>query len=572
MHSRRDFLMTGMGAVAAGLGTGALSRVARAGLINPCDPGSLALPGTRPLASAPLTVDPVTIDGFKFAPWFTGDDFPDQNIPFHTDETPTLPKLRSHAVDRARVAVIGGGISGLSTAYMLRRFNPVVFELRDRFGGAAQGGAWEDSPYTLGSAYVITPDDGGFLDTFYRDLRLHEHVRVDENPITVELGGKILADYINGQGFTPDELPALAAYRALVDRMANETYPDVPFTAPWMLALDQLTFKQHIEQEVGLPIPPLLASGIQAYCYSSFGAGWEEISAASGWNFLAAEEFGRWVFPGGNAYMADRLWEELGALDANTPPGCRPNHLRAGCKVVDVRMDRSGDVRITYQDRDGRYRIMLAEYVVMACSKHIAKYMLPNLETLDEPKFNAMELEYRAYAMVNVLLNTEIPPDFYDVFLLRDGAFPANTGQAEQYFHATDVLDGSFTPSHLPPKPGTRNVLTFYWPLSYPQGRFDLVLDDPYARFASAIAAQLREVLPTLELDESSVEEVRLTRWGHALPLAEPGFIASGKPAELLRPFEGKVYFVNQDNWALPAVENCVFDAVNVSEEIASQL
>lgn len=572
MQSRRDFLLTGMGAVAAGLGTGVVARTARAGLHTPCDPGSLPLLGTRPLAAAPLSANPKLIDGFRFAPWFTGDDFIDQHIPFHADETPELPKLRSRAVDRARVAVIGGGISGLSTAYMLRRFNPVVFELRDRFGGAAQGGAWEDSPYTLGSAYVISPDAGGYLDNFYRDLRLHEHVRVDKDPLTVELNGSILTDYINGEGFDPSELPALNAYKQLVNRMANQTYPDVPFTAPWMLELDQLTLKQHIEQEVGLPIPPLLAAGIQAYCYSSFGAGWEEISAASGWNFLAAEEFGRWVFPGGNAFMADRLWEELGALDANTPQGCHPSHLRAGCKVVDVRMDRSGDVRITYQDRDGRYRIMLAEHVVMANSKHVVKHMLHDLEQLDEAKHNAMLMEYRAYAMVNVLLNAEIPPDFYDIFLLRDGGFPANTGQAEQYFRSTDVLDGSYTPSHLPPKPGVRNVLTFYWPLSYPSGRFDLILHDPYERFASAIAAQLREVLPTLALAESAVQEVRLTRWGHALPLSEPGFIAAGNPGELLRPFEGRVHFVNQDNWALPAVENCVFDAVNVSEHIASKL
>eukprot|EP00913_Durusdinium_trenchii_P006452 g6064.t1 len=533
--------------MAAGVSSGGLARMARAGLVAPCDPGSLPLPGTRPLAPAPLTANPKTIGGFRFAPWFTGDDFPDQHVPFHSDETPALPKLRSLAVDRARVAVIGGGISGLSTAYMLRRFNPVVFELRDRFGGAAQGGAWEDAPYTLGGAYVITPDSGGFLDTFYRDLRLHEHVRVDNDPLTVELNGKILTDFMQGEGFEPADMPALNAYRELVNRMAGPMYPDVPFTAPWMLELDQLTLKQHIEREVALPIPALLIAGIQAYCYSSFGAGWEEISAASGWNFLAAEEFGRWVFPGGNAYMADRLWEELGALDANTPQGCHPSHLRAGCKVVDVRMDRSGDVRVTYQDRNGRYKIMLAEHVVMANSKHIVRHMLHDLRELDEAKYNAMGLEYRAYAMINVLLNTEIPTDFYDIFLLRNGA-------------------------HLPPQPGTRNVLTFFWPLSYPSGRFDLVLHDPYERFAGAIANQLREVLPTIGLTEAAVEEVRLTRWGHALPLAEPGFIASGAPGELLRPFEGRVHFVNQDNWALPAVENSVFDAVNVSERIASQL
>ncbi|MFI4898825.1 MAG: NAD(P)-binding protein, partial [Phycisphaerales bacterium JB059] len=256
MPSRREFLMTGMGAVAAGLSAGPLAKRAGAMVMPPCDPGSLSLAGTRPLVSAPLTPNPRVIDGFRFAPWFTGDDFPDQHIPFHSDETPRLPRVRSAAVDRARVAVIGGGLSGLSTAFMLRRFEPVVFELRDRFGGAAQGGVWQDSPYSLGSAYVITPDAGGFLDTFYRDLRLHEHVREDKASLTVELNGQVLDGFIDGQGFAPDELPALAAYNTLVDRMANQTYPDVPFTAPWMLALDQLTLKEHIEQETGMTMPP----------------------------------------------------------------------------------------------------------------------------------------------------------------------------------------------------------------------------------------------------------------------------------------------------------------------------
>jgi hypothetical protein len=45
---------------------------------------------------------------------------------------------------------------------------------------------------------------------------------------------------------------------------------------------------------MGMPMTPLLRQW-QSYFFSSFDAPLEEISAACGWNFVAAEEGGRWV-------------------------------------------------------------------------------------------------------------------------------------------------------------------------------------------------------------------------------------------------------------------------------------
>lgn len=63
-----------------------------------------------------------------------------------------------------------------------------------------------------------------------------------------------------------------------------------------------------------------------------------------------------------------------------------------------------------------------------------------------------------------------------------------------------------------------------------------------------------------------------MTRWGHAMPIAKPSFIADGTPQELLRPFDERVDFANQDNWALPAVENSLLDARWVADEIRERL
>jgi hypothetical protein len=568
MLSRREVLRGGLGVFALGAAGSAFGFGSRAGVRVIETP----LKATRPLLTRHFDAKPRVIDGFRFLNWFEGDDFNDGlNIPFHSAENDFPGGSPPEPSERVRVAVVGGGISGLASGYLLRQYDPVVFELHPLFGGNAQGGVIDGSAYSLGSAYVITPDEGGDLDTIYRDLGLDRVVRPDVLPAPVEINGKINPDVWAGIGATEEDLPAYEAYRQLVIRMTDE-YPDVPFAEPWMIELDKISLKEHIEREVVLAIPAPLRAAIQAYCYSSFNAGWEEVSAASGWNFLAAEEFGRWVFPGGNAWMADALWQRL--LESDGRDVEHAPHLRADSRVVDVRVRADGLTQVTWRTPEGKFRSLLADRVVMACPKHVCRKVLYGLEKDDPARFNAMVLHTRPYVMANVVVDRPIPLEFYDIFLLGDPErFPRSPGEARDFWRYTDVLDGSYTPmpghGRLPAGP---SVLSMYWPLPYDTARFDLVLGDPIDLFGAACARQLRETLPLVGLPESSVREIRFTRWGHAMPVARVGFIASGQPGLIMSPYKGSIYFVNQDNWALPAVENSLLDAINATSEIAAFL
>ena len=68
------------------------------------------------------------------------------------------------------------------------------------------------------------------------------------------------------------------------------------------------------------------------------------------------------------------------------------------------------------------------------------------------------------------------------------------------------------------------------------------------------------------------MRQVRLTRWGHAMPIPRPGYIANGLVETAHRPIGNNLYFVNQDNWALPAVENSLLDAKSVTDTIRGML
>ena len=249
-------------------------------------------------------------------------------------------------------------------------------------------------------------------------------------------------------------------------------------------------------------------------------------------------------------------------------PECRPHFLRGRCRVIDVR-PRGERLQVTYYDASQNLRSISARFVIMAGSKHIAKYVLYDLEHWDWDKLQAMnQISTSAYLVANVLLQSPIERDFYDCFLLGDGVhYPMNSEALEQNPIVTDMLRGDYTREH-----GPRSVLTLYWPLSFATGRVSLIIDEPWRHYTGLLVPQIRRMLSLLDVPESAVRQVRLTRWGHAMPIPRPGLIANGTVETAHRPIGNNLYFVNQDNWALPAVENSLLDAKAVTDTIRGML
>ncbi len=575
MLNRREFLRGGLSAFALGaLGKNAVlgSPIPRS--LRSCAPsGALGIQATTPLLGIPSSPPSVVVDGIPFADRFFGDDFDNDHIPFHFISDYFNGGPPPEPAEEVDVAVVGGGLSGLASAYLLRHHNTVLFELRDRFGGNSQGEVWHDIDYSLGGAYFITPDPGSFLQHFYHELGLHHLIRTNDPPDPMELNGVIRDDFWSGIGASREEQRAFRRYAEVVTDIWENQYPDIPLSkdpveARRVRALDLLTFRQDVEQRMGMPMTPLLLAGVQSYFFSSFDAPMEGISAACGWNFVAAEEGGRWVLPGGNARFVYELWRRLKEREDEVRPQCRPHFLRGRCRVIDVR-PRGERLQVTYYDAGQNLRSISARFVIMAGSKHIAKYVLYDLEHWDWDKLQAMnQLDTAAYLVANVLLHSPIERDFYDCFLLGDGLhYPMNGEQFEQNPIVTDMLRGDYTREH-----GPRSVLTLYWPLPWPAARFTLLLNDPWRHYAELLAPQLRHMLSLLDVPESAIRQVRLTRWGHAMPIPRPGLIANGTVETAHRPIGNNLYFVNQDNWALPAVENSVLDAKSVTDTILGML
>jgi monoamine oxidase len=466
------------------------------------------------------------------------------------------------AAEQVPLVVVGGGLAGLTAAWQLRVHRPVVLERARRFGGNSRGESWRGADYAIGAAYFIRPDEGTAIASLLATLDLDDAPRVKQTEDPVVIAGSRFERFWDGESTTDgaEQVRRLARhFLSVLAEEGGEVFPEIPVVDPArraeLDALDRRTFHAYLCDVAGGPLHPHVEAVIEHYCWSSFGASMTELSAAAGLNFYAAEFGEVCVLPGGNAAVVERLVERLAA---ELPP----QHLRPASLVLEVACDAAGAV-VTYADRAGTLRSLRARAVVMACPKFVAQRVVRDLEP--ERRVAIDRLRYRAYLVANVLLRRPLADDFYDLFLAGDGRGDLRgVERAAIAQGVTDVVLGTWARPER-----DRAILTLYRAVPYDGARLALLGDDAYATVRAEFERQITaEILPLVRAGEGDVVDLRLARWGHPLPVAEAGLIADGVPEVLRAPFAGRVFFAQQDDWALPAFETAITEALLVAPEV----
>ncbi len=108
--------------------------------------------------------------------FFSGDDF---SRPHHIlwDKKSYIESIGglTKPIRKEELVIIGGGMSGLMSAYLLRDKKPVILEQASRFGGNAKGEAWKGLQYSIGAAYLIKPDQDSGPYKLLKDLGIINH-------------------------------------------------------------------------------------------------------------------------------------------------------------------------------------------------------------------------------------------------------------------------------------------------------------------------------------------------------------------------------------------------------------
>lgn len=484
---------------------------------------------------------------------FSGDNFdrPHRILWSKADYLASRPLPTS--AETTDLVILGGGISGLTTAYLHRQRKPILLEQAARLGGNAKGQSWRGIDYGLGSAYIDKPTPGTPMARFFDEMALSTLMVERKNPDPVEWNGKVHTDFRSGSTEPKyrDKYDRLGKFFTLLHQAKKRGYPEVPCLTKahrdsanyW----DRYTLHGLLDRELG-GLPPHLETLIEHYCWSTYAASARELSAASALSFLANDASTICAAPGGNAAIAERVATQL---LASLPAA----NVRCGALAVDVRVDDSG-VDVLYENAAGELKKIRAKAAVFAGPKFVAKRIVQDLEPARLQAIN--RVKYRAYLVANVLLRGQSQQQFYDLFLTGDGKTKfTDLSQEATAQGATDVILGNFAkpdPDHT--------VLTLYRALPYDTGRAELFAPTSYRTFREQFETQIRRsILPLLGLKENQVVDLRLTRWGHALPVAPVGTFKDGWVDQLRAPFRKRLFFVQQDNWLQPALKTGITEA-----------
>lgn len=521
----------------------------------------------------------LTVDGRDFNPidrtvpdiaprLFTGDN-PDRSHGILWNTAGYINRIGGRVpepTERVPLVIVGGGMSGAVSAYLHRQHSPVILERADRFGGNSRGESWRGTDYSLGAAYFMEQDPGSELFALCKEAGIHDLCRVKADDDPVAMNGQWFWKFWEGETDpkAKKQFEKLAKYFSdLFHAKDGLVFPEMPFTneagEAALREFDKENFLAHLERKAGGKLHPHIHTLIEHYCWSTLGATMTDLSAAGGLNAFASE-FGKvYVPPGGNAALVEQFLKRT----AETVPAA---NFRPGCIVFNVQVVSDG-VHVSYEDAAGKPRTIHAKAVIMSCPKFVVKHILNGMEP--ERVSAIAKLKYHSYLVANVMLKGGAQKEFYDLYLLGNGKLPKKSLRdiaTEQ--KATDVVLATYA------KPrGDVSVLTLYRNLPYDNARGEIFSPDTFSQYHAEFTAQLKkEILPLVGKREEDILDLRISRWGHPIPVGSPGFHRDGTYEAIRKPFRERVFFVEQDNWMLPAFETCALEALHFAPEVRKLL
>ena len=455
--------------------------------------------------------------------------------------------------------VLGGGVSGLMAAWELSRgglSDVVLYEKESYIGGNARKEHANGTDYTCATWSVARPKDP-FLLRLFQDLGVVQGLAADGTPridpaligpgpdSNTLIDGTWYQDALYGGDPAPiisrmplspkDKQDEIDFYRDL-DAWARKSGRDgkpafaMPVEEgsrdPDILALDRITMLEYAQRKGW---GPRGLANVDEWSTSDIGGTSAEVSAYA---FLAFNSLGQGgediTLPGGNAWLAERLTEKLGA-----------DRIRTNLMAVRVE-NRKDEVRVVLVDPlTERFSARRARCAVIACPKHITGRMVPELAAAGRDAY----LQYRYGALLMGAASVKKTPRLRGAPLAW---FNAGPGRLSQGFLVADYNSDRWRRGD-PLRP---NVLCLWAPLGGRATRADL-LTEPWSHWADLLADDLEAMVPGVRSDLTRLD---IYVWGHHMVIPAPGFLTGDARRDLTRPL-GRITFAHSDRNGMPSFE-----------------
>ena len=403
------------------------------------------------------------------------------------------------------VVIVGGGVSGMTAAYLLRNRDFLLLEKEPHWGGNAYLIEYQGSAYATGTAFLAKSE---YAYSFAKEIGL-EPLPINDRDSTIIKGDWIANTWAEGL----NRLPYPASVREGFKKFKKD-----------MLAID---LAKRGTELYNIPFsdfmkgyPAEVKQWWDNYGPSNWGAATEDTAAALGIGEM--QEIGGdtipdfYTWPGGLGVITKKLAEILQPKFAD--------RMQAGATTVAVVPDNK-EVQVTYM-QGAELKTVAAKTVIMATPKFITRRIV---QGLPDKQSDAMhQIRYIPYSVVNLIFDKPVFNKSYDTWC------PGNT--------FTDFIVADWVIRNQPGYQQKYNILTFYTPMSE-DDRGSLLTESGTRKKAVSVLNDFQKLFPGSNVDPI---EVHIYRRGHPLYMSTPSLYTKVQP--LVREPMDRVFFANTDS------------------------
>jgi len=429
------------------------------------------------------------------------------------------------------VIIVGGGIAGLTTAYMLRDKNILILEKENRLGGRVESEKVHEATNNIGTQF-FSDGDSSFADLL-DELDIKRHTpNLTIAPLALYLSGKFYPDaktYINTK-------VVFQAVKMIFKNYRKYLVSKLPMDDPRWKKLAALN-TEDLQNGMGPEILSPLNAFLRGACLSKP----ERTSGIMGVGFM-----------GGVADSGEMAFVDGGFQKITDAMVCRLNgKFNCNSEVQKVE-EADGIVSVSYR-QSGKEYVLKSKAVVMAAPAPLALKLLP---TLPESKKRALSMiKYGPITVVSLFLDKTIPWKRF-VSLLSDsslfqGIMDQTLGTAEENNPENPILY-NFIISHYPDE--TKEIEEFMSKTD--EEIIKLTIND------------FKKIIPEAGRIEDYVSGSKVTRYPIGELELSPEYYLEALP-HLQKPI-GNIHFCGDYTEAESFIDGSVASAFRVARELGS--
>ena len=470
------------------------------------------------------------------------------------------------------VAIVGSGISGLSAGWWLDRhgFKDFhIFELENKFGGNSQSDGNEISRYPWGAHYLPIPNPNAeFVIELLKEAGVitgknlkGQYIYKDEflchDPKErLFMEGHWQDNLVPGTGLSETENKEIRAFIKMMEGYENRKGSDGKpvFTLPiahcsqdpLFLKLDDLSMAQFLDSQ-SLKCKPLRWY-VDYCCLDDYGARADKISAWMGIQYFAsrtgeaanAESNSVLTWPEGNGWLVNYLQGRIG------------DRMTSGALVTSIEVHKDRAEILSLDVRTKELTKIKCEKVIYAAPRFTAPYVIK--DNLNNKRLSPSPMEYDPWMVANITLDS------------RPGGDGAPLSWDNVSYHTSSL--GYIVANHQNlEQPKSETVVTLYWPLvdASPTEERKRALLKSHEEWVQQIAQELEALHPGIE---SSIRNIDVWIWGHAMARPAPGIIW-GSARRTMHESIGKIlHFAHSDMSGYSVFEEAQYWGVEAAKKI----